>query len=60
MPLPGAPARVSRAYEEFLQSYDVYDYASDKELEDAYGEEWNSHRIGSRLRVDHVDSFVHT
>ncbi|CAK9049112.1 unnamed protein product [Durusdinium trenchii] len=31
-----------QAYEEFLQSYDVYDYASDKELEDAYGEDWRN------------------
>lgn len=29
-----------QAYEDFLQSYDVYTHATDHELEDAYGQDW--------------------
>lgn len=29
-----------QAYEDFLQSYDVYTHATDQELEDAYGQDW--------------------
>jgi hypothetical protein len=32
--------KTPRAYEDFLQSYDVYTHATDQELEDAYGQVW--------------------